>query len=147
MGTTVHLVAEAVVQRRSAKELFWKILQNYQKNKHSVRTPGKAAASDFNIVQDWIEFYFEDTRKTCVFFVYLLLIVFKVSFLICIIYDLLLLLILNSFLPAGNNHTLPSVAFHMETNHSVCTANKMTGFFIKCNKGLKWVKPNWKKPV
>ena len=34
----------------------------------------------------------------------------------------------------------PSVAFHIETSHLICTASKMTGFYIKCNTGLKWVK-------
>ena len=34
----------------------------------------------------------------------------------------------------------PSVAFHIETSHLICIASKMTGFYIKCNTGLKWVK-------
>ena len=34
----------------------------------------------------------------------------------------------------------PSVAFHIETSHLICTASKMTSFYIKCNTGLKWVK-------
>ena len=41
----------------------------------------------------------------------------------------------------------PSVAFHIETshwicnaNHWICNANQMTGFYMKCSTGLKWVK-------
>ena len=30
----------------------------------------------------------------------------------------------------------PSDAFHIET---ICCANQMTGFYIKCNTGLKWI--------
>ena len=37
------------------------------------------------------------------------------------------------------NPSQPSVAFHSETSHLIYTANQMTGFFIKCNSGLKWV--------
>ena len=33
----------------------------------------------------------------------------------------------------------PSVRFHIETSHLICTANQMTGFYIVCNTGLKWV--------
>ena len=32
----------------------------------------------------------------------------------------------------------PSVAFHIETRHLICTANQMTGFYMKCNTGLEW---------
>ena len=32
-----------------------------------------------------------------------------------------------------------SVPFHIETSHLICKANQMTGFFMKCNAGLKWV--------
>ena len=32
-----------------------------------------------------------------------------------------------------------SIAFHIETSHLICTANHMTGFYLKCNTGLKWV--------
>ena len=35
-------------------------------------------------------------------------------------------------------HFIPSVAFHIETSHLICRANQMTGFYIKCNTGLKW---------
>ena len=34
----------------------------------------------------------------------------------------------------------PSVAFHIETSHLICCANQMTGFYMKRNTGLKWVK-------
>ena len=37
-------------------------------------------------------------------------------------------------------HFSPSVAFHIETSHLICTANQMTGLYMKCNTGLKWVK-------
>ena len=33
----------------------------------------------------------------------------------------------------------PSVAFHLEISHLICTANQVTGFYMKCNTGLKWV--------
>ena len=33
----------------------------------------------------------------------------------------------------------PSVAFHIETSHLICTANQMTGFYLECKTGLKWV--------
>ena len=32
-----------------------------------------------------------------------------------------------------------SVAFHIETSHLICIANQMTGFYMKCNTGLKSV--------
>ena len=31
------------------------------------------------------------------------------------------------------------VAFQIETNHLILTLNIMTGFYRKCNTGLKWV--------
>ena len=34
----------------------------------------------------------------------------------------------------------PTVAFHIETNHSISTASQMTGFYMKCNIRLKRVK-------
>ena len=37
------------------------------------------------------------------------------------------------------NPSQSSVAFHTETSHLIYTANKMTGFYIKCNSGLRWV--------
>ena len=33
----------------------------------------------------------------------------------------------------------PSVAFHIETIHLICSASKMTGFYLKLNTGLKWI--------
>ena len=32
----------------------------------------------------------------------------------------------------------PSVAFHIETSHFIDNAKQMTGFYMKCNNGLKW---------
>ena len=40
----------------------------------------------------------------------------------------------------GVNPFQPSVAFHIETSHLICKAKQMTGFYMKCNTGLKWVK-------
>ena len=37
-----------------------------------------------------------------------------------------------------------SVIFHIGTCHLVCIANQMTGFYMKCNAGLKWG-PKWVK--
>ena len=37
----------------------------------------------------------------------------------------------------------PSASFHIETSYLVCSANQMTGFYMKRNTRLKWVKvPN-----
>ena len=33
----------------------------------------------------------------------------------------------------------PNTAFHIKTSHLICTANQMTGFYMKCNTGLKWL--------
>ena len=33
----------------------------------------------------------------------------------------------------------PSVVFDIETRHLICTANQMTGFYMKCGSGLNWV--------
>ena len=33
----------------------------------------------------------------------------------------------------------PNVAFHIETSHLICSANQITGFYMKCNTGLKGV--------
>ena len=33
----------------------------------------------------------------------------------------------------------PSVAIQVKTSHLICSANQMTGFYVKCNIGLKWV--------
>ena len=32
-----------------------------------------------------------------------------------------------------------SVAFHIEPSHLICTANQMTGFYMKYDTGLKWI--------
>ena len=32
----------------------------------------------------------------------------------------------------------PTVAFHIETSNLIYTVNQMTGFYMKCNTGLKW---------
>ena len=32
-----------------------------------------------------------------------------------------------------------SVAFHIETNHLICCANRMTGFCVKYSPELQWV--------
>ena len=34
----------------------------------------------------------------------------------------------------------PRVAFHIETSHSIFSANQITGFCRKCNTGVKRVK-------
>ena len=34
----------------------------------------------------------------------------------------------------------PSVSFNIETSNLICTANERTGFYMKCNTRLKWVK-------
>ena len=39
----------------------------------------------------------------------------------------------------------PSVAFYIETSYLICTANQMTGFYMKRNTGLKWVE-YWSNP-
>ena len=47
----------------------------------------------------------------------------------------------------------PSVAFHIETSHLLCTKNQMAGFYMKCNSGMNWFKwvmkiapcPNFKR--
>ena len=41
---------------------------------------------------------------------------------------------------ARNGLFQPSFAFHIETSRLICTANQVTGFYMKCNTGLKWVK-------
>ena len=38
------------------------------------------------------------------------------------------------------NSFQPSDAFYIETSHLICSANQVTGFYMKCNTGLKWVK-------
>ena len=34
----------------------------------------------------------------------------------------------------------PSIAFHIETSHLICTTNQMTGCYMKCKAGLKCIK-------
>ena len=42
----------------------------------------------------------------------------------------------------------PSVAFHIETSHLICTANQMTGFYMKCTTRLEWYKwVKWKQTL
>ena len=36
------------------------------------------------------------------------------------------------------NPLQPSVAFHAENSRLIYTANQVTGFYMKCNTGLKW---------
>ena len=41
-------------------------------------------------------------------------------------------------------HTFqPSIVFHIGTNHLICPENQMTGFYMKCNIGLKQVNGNF----
>ena len=40
----------------------------------------------------------------------------------------------------SSNPSQPSVAFHRETSHLICSANQMTGFYMECNIGLKRAK-------
>ena len=37
------------------------------------------------------------------------------------------------------NSLHPSVTFHTETSHLICSTNQMTGFDMKYKTGLKWV--------
>ena len=41
---------------------------------------------------------------------------------------------------ASINSFQPSVKFHIETSHLICSANQITGFYMKCNTGLELVK-------
>ena len=34
----------------------------------------------------------------------------------------------------------PIAEFYIETNHLICSANQMTGFYMKCNAGVKCAK-------
>ena len=36
----------------------------------------------------------------------------------------------------------PCVAFYIKTSHIICKTKYMTGFYIKCNTVLKWLKTN-----
>ena len=42
------------------------------------------------------------------------------------------------------NQFQPSVTFHIETSHLICTANQTTGFYMKSNTWLKWVNGSYK---
>ena len=44
------------------------------------------------------------------------------------------------FWTASINPFQPSVAFHIEASHLFCSAKQMTGFYIKQNTWLKWLK-------
>ena len=33
----------------------------------------------------------------------------------------------------------PIVAFYLEVSHLICCVNQVSGFYMKCNTGLKWV--------
>ena len=39
------------------------------------------------------------------------------------------------------------VTFHVETSHLICTANQMTGFYVKFNTRLKWGKLKGKRKL
>ena len=39
------------------------------------------------------------------------------------------------------NQFHPSIAFHIKTSQLFCFPKQMTGFYMKCNTGLKWA--NW----
>ena len=41
----------------------------------------------------------------------------------------------------------PSAAFHIKTSHLICYENQMTGFYMKCNTGLKRVNYFFEEPV
>ena len=45
-----------------------------------------------------------------------------------------------SAIPTVFNAFHSSVAFHIETSHLICCPKQMTGFYMKRNPGLKWVK-------
>ena len=42
-------------------------------------------------------------------------------------------------LQGGLNPFKASVVFHTDISHLICFANQMTGFYMKCNNGLKLV--------
>ena len=44
--------------------------------------------------------------------------------------------------PYNKLTNLHSIAFYIETSHLFCFAKQMTGFYMKRNTGLKWVKSN-----
>ena len=55
---------------------------------------------------------------------------------------------LLKFYPSGVFHPFqPTAAFHTESSHLIGSAKQMTGFYMKCNTGLKWVNPKDKTPI
>ena len=60
----------------------------------------------------------------------------------CRIFHLKLLLQKCDWFSEGDqsfNTFQPSGPFRIETNHLICSVNQMTGFYMKCTTGLKWV--------
>ena len=55
---------------------------------------------------------------------------------LCGILDRLVMLIT----PPSLTFFQPSVTFYIENSYLFCRANQVTGFYINCNTGLKWVK-------
>ena len=55
--------------------------------------------------------------------------------------EIIMTILVDFFKLSGQliNPFQPSVAINIETSQLICTANQMTGFYIKCNTGLKWV--------
>ena len=43
-------------------------------------------------------------------------------------------------MPSSINPFQPSFVFQIETSHLFCRAKQMTGFYMKRNTGLKWIK-------
>ena len=41
----------------------------------------------------------------------------------------------------------PGIVFHKETSHLILNKNEITGFYLKCNKWLKWVEINPNKYI
>ena len=51
---------------------------------------------------------------------------------------------INNFSESFNSFQA-SVAFHKETSYLLCRAKKMTGFYMKRNTELKWIKESLRK--
>ena len=49
--------------------------------------------------------------------------------------------LLKSFMLTGTfpKSCQPIVVFHIETSHLFCRVKQVTGFYMICNTGLKWV--------
>ena len=45
----------------------------------------------------------------------------------------------RNFSQTSLNMFHPSVVFPIETSRLICSTNQTTGFYMKCNTGLKWV--------